>query len=150
MARNNLSSTIPESLAKLRHLRVLDLSNQISQGGQGIFGRLIDFSHNLELSQVYLPGNALSGTIPSYLFGRSPISTDLIIDLRGNSLTGTIPSELRRFDKINILLADNRIEAISDKFCYKSLWMMGDVDDFGCVSYEIICPRNSHMKYMST
>ena len=74
----------------LKHLEILDLSNQI----QGLTGTIPNkVSLLTHLTKLHLSGNKLSGTIP---FDLGYLTKLRELDISSNELTGTIPTEIGR------------------------------------------------------
>ena len=145
LADNKLSGTLPLSLNGLKNLKALSLSDQLSKGGNGISGKLIDFSQNENLSSIFINSNKLSGSIPASFLSKSDNTKLYSIDLSDNVLTGVIPGELSRFDRISIDLTKNHIVGIDPELCKKETWMDRNVALYQCDA--IICPAGTYNKY---
>lgn len=99
------------------------------------FRRLFDASNN-----------DLTGAIPDNFLAGSATDKLISINLRNNAITGTIPIELRRFDELDINLADNKILAIPAELCGISGWMGGRIGEVESCS-AILCPRGSFNQF---
>ncbi|KAI3962677.1 hypothetical protein MKW92_006106 [Papaver armeniacum] len=111
LSHNNLTGAFPSCFVKLKHLRMIHLSNNKLHGALPPPARdllMIDLSNNKfsgkistefgkRLSNAYvitLSGNNLSGTIPSSLFPTKPKFETDSIDLSNNQLSGIIPTNI--------------------------------------------------------
>ena len=102
LARNNLTGTLPASLADLTDLETLDL------GGNQLHGPLPAGVGGLRaLETLDLSGNRLSGTLPAGVGGLAALET---LDLGGNRLHGAIPAALGDLADLETLdLGGNRL-----------------------------------------
>ena len=90
--QNNLSDSLPASLAQLSMLQIL------AMGGNGFGGDIPEELGNLsQLRYLWLWGNQMTGTIPASLGQLSNLN---ILSLNGNNLSGNIPSELGWCDNL--------------------------------------------------
>ena len=111
-------------------------------------GKLPKFDTHPFLNEIYLDGNAFTGTIPHTFLKAFNASDDetVTIGLEQNKLTGTVPRELLKFDSLVLNIAGNQIEAFDSQICdsdnngYEDVsgWMNGMVELFGCDA--ILCP----------
>ncbi|OWM81123.1 hypothetical protein CDL15_Pgr007154 [Punica granatum] len=112
---NNITGLIPVALTRLPQLRVLDLS---SNGfiGNVPSGFCSSSSYSPLLEKLQLPGNYLSGTVPSEL---GNCKTLRAIDLSFNSLSGEIPKEIWALPKLSdlIMWANNLTGEIPEGIC---------------------------------
>lgn len=151
---NNLwSGTLPTELNDMVNLRDFSIHNSPSTAKNdaamspakqpGITGPLLSFGNMPFLSMMYLDGNYLTGTIPAD-FLRHNNNTDeaVSISLRNNNITGAVPKALERFEKLNLDLVGNPIDAIPLELCSKGGWMGGLVEEFGCDA--ILCPNGTY------
>lgn len=115
-------------------------------------GKLPKFDTHPFLNEIYLDGNAFTGTIP-WDFLKAFNATDdetVTIGLENNDLTGTIPKELLKFDSLVLNVVGNEIEGFDTDICdsqnnaYDEAhgWMNGMVELFGCDA--ILCPVNTY------
>mmetsp|Transcript_36712 Transcript_36712/g.88748 ORF Transcript_36712/g.88748 Transcript_36712/m.88748 type:complete len:2674 (+) Transcript_36712:708-8729(+) len=157
LAENAFTGSIPRELNDLTNLRFLSLQREggilgtsdigIDQGlnslpGQGLTGALPSFEGLPYLSELYLGGNRLTGSIPfTFLDGVIDTSSLVKVDLTSNALTGTIPASLTQFDRMSFFAGGNRITGIADGLCDKSNWLGGDVGTSGCNA--ILCPAET-------
>lgn len=95
------------------------------------------------LEVLQLDGNALSGAIPTTFVSNSALRH---IDLRNNQLTGTVPETLTSFGAIDLFLAGNHIEELSDKFCWQDSWNGGAVGQLESCD-AILCPPDTSNPY---
>ena len=132
LSENDIFGTLPSALNNLSSLQVLFI-NSFTRNGAGITGPLLSFSNLIDLRELSLGSNTLTGSIPiDFLSGIARTNDDVTIILKSNRLTGTVPGQLGNFQKLNIDLTGNRIVAINETLCLKSLWMNGAVGSFGC------------------
>ena len=100
LARSGLSGAIPPDVARLRRLRVLDLSEIGTQTESTLTGEIptgIGYLENLEV--LNLGASGLSGSIPPALGGLTELK---VLDLSGR-LTGRIPNELGELTNLEVL-----------------------------------------------
>ena len=130
VANNQLSSTIPTELGRLREMRsnlewhnnaLTSIPSELGQlenmayGPPGLFTNPLASTIPTEMGQVNkiasfaLSEASLTSTIPSELGQLSHLVHNL--DLSGNALSGPIPTELGRLDKIHSVIAlyDNSV-----------------------------------------
>ena len=93
---NNLTGTLPSTLANLTNLRGLGLTRNYSLGGP-IPDALATLAN---LEYMALSFNALTGSIPAAL-GSMPNLTSLEVNY--NQLTGSIPAELGNLANLEVL-----------------------------------------------
>jgi Leucine-rich repeat (LRR) protein len=120
LSRNSFSGPLPLELESLLSLKYLSLSEQISSISNGLTGPILSFQKSLNLTDLHIHKNQLSGAIPSNFLQNVSLSQEVRIDLHSNRLNGTLPLELARFDKMTLDLADNKIEGIPQGLCEKS------------------------------
>ncbi|XP_047052690.1 receptor protein-tyrosine kinase CEPR1-like [Lolium rigidum] len=101
----------PESLTRLRRLRVLILSTTSMRGGVPAW-----LGNMTTLTDLELSGNFLTGRIPPSL-GR--LANLEFLELYYNELSGTIPNELGNLTRLaDVDLSENRLSgAIPDSLC---------------------------------
>jgi len=142
LAGNRLSGPFPTPLAELKSLKYLDLSDQVPRGG-GITGELPSFANAVNLQELYLNQNKLSGVIPSDFLKNAGDSGSngggfVTVDLRYNYIFGSVPASLlsNNFDNLTLLLAENELDGIDDEICTVEtdmpMWNGGDMEEFGC------------------
>lgn len=142
LAGNMLTGEIPNSLMQLPSLVHLNLSDQAPRGG-GLTGNLPSFSALLNLKELYLNKNKLSGSIPEDfldgVYGQS-----VYVDLRKNNISGSVPQVLAEsFDDLTLLLASNQITDIPQSICdLLPSWNSGDLKQYGCDG--LLCPKGSY------
>jgi Leucine-rich repeat (LRR) protein len=99
LLRNNiLDGTIPDEIAGLSTLNVLDLSDNSLRGGipAGISGLS-------ELKELRLSENRLSESLPSELGSLSELS---FLDLSGNQLGDTLPDSISQLSNLEVLFLE--------------------------------------------
>ncbi|KAI3969989.1 hypothetical protein MKW92_014111 [Papaver armeniacum] len=98
----NVTGSIPQSITKLKHLRMLAL------GSLSLSGPVPNFLNQLSaLTYLDLSYNQFSGSIPPSLSDLNNIET---IHLGGNKLTGSIPESFGRFTGMDSLeLSGNKL-----------------------------------------
>ena len=96
LPENNLSGSIPSSLALLPGLRYLSLYGNPKMGGP-IPDELGGLSN---LASLRLGGNAIEGTIPAEL---GQLTKLVYLDLQWNELSGSIPPELGQLTRLRFL-----------------------------------------------
>ncbi|TXG48419.1 hypothetical protein EZV62_027713 [Acer yangbiense] len=101
-SRNQINGSIPYEFGNLKHLFVVDLSDNKLDGPIPA-----SLGHLTNLSILDLSYNSLIGPIPASLGHLTNLS---ILDLRYNSLIGPIPASLGHLTKLNTLgLSKNQI-----------------------------------------
>ncbi|CAI9098085.1 OLC1v1034666C1 [Oldenlandia corymbosa var. corymbosa] len=85
LSRKNLTGSIPSEFTKLSSLVELWLD------GNALSGTIPDFSGCPNLKIIHLENNHLTGELPSSLAGLSNLRE---LDVQNNSLSGTVPSDL--------------------------------------------------------
>ena len=137
LSENNIIGTIPSEISRMTSLRSLFIDS-FTKRSVGLSGPMPDFSGAVNLKEIYLNANGLTGTVPADLLsGLEDKDATVTLGLQSNQLTGTVPPELRRFTSLNIDLAGNQITGIDD-LCDNGDWMSGLVGKFGCDA--ILCP----------
>lgn len=122
---NALSGILPGSFNELESLRVLDLSNQWSF--KKLSGPLVAFNSNPLLTHVDLSGNRFAGTVPPSFLSAVERSLPLHVNLSSNELFGAIPGSFDYFQRLEIDLTGNMIDAMPSFLCDNSDWMGGNV-----------------------
>jgi Leucine-rich repeat (LRR) protein len=117
---NSLTGTLPRPLLNLTDLKYLNFADQVSSGGQGLSGSLLDFAGLKNLQELYLQRNNIGGSLPSTFLGDVSTSETVTVDIRFNNLTGAIPLGLTRISDLKLYLANNRIDSIPDGICSMS------------------------------
>jgi len=142
LAGNMLTGEIPSSLMQLPSLSHLNLSDQAPRGG-GLTGNLPSFSALLNLKELYLNKNKISGSIPDD-FLEAVYGESVVVDLRKNEISGSIPLILAEsFDDLTLLLANNHITDIPQSICdLQPGWNKGDLKQYGCDGF--LCPKGSY------
>eukprot|EP00562_Extubocellulus_spinifer_P013816 CAMPEP_0178558590 /NCGR_PEP_ID=MMETSP0697-20121206/10490_1 /TAXON_ID=265572 /ORGANISM="Extubocellulus spinifer, Strain CCMP396" /LENGTH=2669 /DNA_ID=CAMNT_0020191701 /DNA_START=259 /DNA_END=8268 /DNA_ORIENTATION=- len=136
--QNSLHGTIPVELEGLTRIQHIDLSDQISRGGPGLTGNLPRFANLLDMTELYLYKNNLSGDIPAdFLFGEYK-TAELQVDLRENKLTGGVSAGLAQLSKLSIYLAGNMLSTeIPPEICAMSF-----TRGYGCNG--VMCPPGTY------
>jgi Leucine-rich repeat (LRR) protein len=158
LAENSFVGTIPRELNDLSNLRFLSLQREggilgtndvgINQGanslpGVGLTGTLPPFDGLPYLTELYLGGNGLTGSIPfTFLDGVIDTSSLIKVDLTSNDLTGIVPASLTQFDQMSLFIGGNRITGIAEGLCNKASWLGGAVGTSGCNA--ILCPAGTY------
>lgn len=138
LAKNSLTGPLPEVIGGLTALNAFTVKDQVSKGG-GLTGGILSFSSAPKLTNLVLAGNLFEGKIPTNLLQMVSLDEYIIADLSSNILTGEVPGQLARFERLNILAADNIISGIDSRLCAMDDWMGGNVREFGCAA--ILCPE---------
>lgn len=112
---NNITGPIPLSLTRLPQLRVLDLSSNAFSGNVPS-GFCSSPSSSTSLEKLLLPGNYISGTLPSELGNCKNLTA---IDLSFNNLNGEIPREIWALPNLSdlIIWANNLTGEIPEGIC---------------------------------
>ncbi|CAM6111058.1 unnamed protein product [Calypogeia fissa] len=98
---NTFNYSLPSELGNLNHLEVLTIT--FCQ----VTGQIPPSLGNLNLTKLFLAGNALQGPIPSELGNLKRLQS---LDLSQNSLTGQIPDELMYFPELqDFILWENNL-----------------------------------------
>ena len=125
LSENYLTATIPSEINKATMLERLDVRHQL--GRKTIEGYFPNFSNATRLRFIDASNNALSHELPESLLASSEVShSSIVIDLDNNDISGTIPLSLRAFPRLDLRLANNRIEQIPDELCSQSEWYVQD------------------------
>lgn len=98
LSNNNLTSTVPESIWKMKNLTVLDLHSNAFTGPP--LPTNIVTHKNEALSFLSLHENAFSGQIPASIGMFEKLSH---LDLSGNLITGSIPKEMEYLSHLRYL-----------------------------------------------
>ncbi|XP_019195839.1 PREDICTED: receptor-like protein 12 [Ipomoea nil] len=106
LSGNALNGTIPSWIFSIPSLRKLDLSqNQFIGQHPGILTESLNASRLKNLETLSLYGNALNGTIPSWIFS---IPSLAYLDLSQNQFTGQLPG-ISSESLISVVLSDNQL-----------------------------------------
>lgn len=145
LARNYLTGSIPGEFSSLNKLEQLSLYDQL--GETSISGKLPSFENAPNLWFFDISDCDLTGTIPSN-FMKNSIHRNATVTLvmKNNEISGTIPSSLKQFDALDIDLAGNKIEAISNDLCQKGGWMKGEVSMVGGCD-AILCSKGHYNEH---
>lgn len=73
-------------------------------------------------------------------------NASIAVYLRNNDITGTIPVELKRFESLDIDLADNKILQIPPDLCVLGDWMGGKAAVVGTCN-AILCPQGTFNQF---
>jgi len=121
LSLNYLEGSIPSEINQISTLEKLDIRHQL--GPKPIEGRLPDFANATRLHFIDLSNNALSFTLPETLLASSSVAdSDILVDLNNNDISGGIPSTYKRFAKLDLRLANNRIDQIPHELCAQGGW----------------------------
>lgn len=131
MGGNSFVGVLPSFLQSLSNVKVMDFSDQTSNGGSGLQGLLLDLSGLSQLKELHLQQNQLSGAIPETFLNSVSSSDPVLIDLQFNKLTGSIPAGLSQKANVNIYLGGNKIDTIPQSICATS-WNERDSSMSGC------------------
>ena len=138
LAENAFTGHVPRSVNNLPKLRVFSVHNNVERKGR-LTGKIPSFNHAFNIDEVYLSGNAFTGSIPTNFLRLTNRTENLVtVAIRDNELTGTIPTELLRFQSLNLELTGNMITGLPENLCAKGSWMSGLVETYGCDA--IMCP----------
>ena len=141
MDETQVKGPFPEEVGDLTQLRYLSIQNNDADSGK-ITGPLPSFANLGNLRELYLNGNAFTGTIPPNFLEKSVGTERLVtVGLKNNNLTGELPSELSRFKKLQIDVQGNRLNNVAVELCEMKKWNGGLVGAFGCDA--ILCPRDT-------
>jgi len=152
---NMLSGSLPDEIQNLVNLETLSLTQNYFTGtvpglnnfhrlktlrldDNNFSGPLLDFSTHVKLKTLDLSGNTITGIIPSTLLSSVSSDEEIFLDLSSNRLRGKVPGELKRFEKMTLLLRDNFLEGIDPELCGSIGWNDGDVNDYECDG--LLCP----------
>jgi Leucine-rich repeat (LRR) protein len=106
------------------------------KSGPRLSGSLPSFNRLPQLTDLYLQGNEIQGSIPNDFVSAS--QSVEIIRLSSNLLTGGVPEDLASIPKLSLELEGNQIEEFPKSFCEKKDWMSGAIEAYGCVGF--LCP----------
>ncbi len=141
LSENSITGTLPTELNLLSNLVILSL-HRSTRNGPGIKGPLLAFDQLVNVQELYLGGNSISGSIPKNFFNSAADGDELYVELADNLITGTIPSSLAKFESLSIILTGNKISGIENDICSKTNWLNGEVGNYGCDA--ILCPPGSY------
>mmetsp|Transcript_16074 Transcript_16074/g.24004 ORF Transcript_16074/g.24004 Transcript_16074/m.24004 type:complete len:2620 (-) Transcript_16074:183-8042(-) len=159
LSENYFVGTIPDSINNMQNLQVLAISGEGSTFDQSGARRLSRSSRNLQLApgltgtlptfdglkkleEIYLGSNSLNGKIPyNFLSGIEDKTKPIVVELEGNYLAGVVPASLTQFDKLELILNDNRFSGIAPGLCSMGNWLDGAVGAFDCDG--LLCPKNT-------
>ena len=143
LSQNALTGTLPSDLERITKLKYLDLSDQATLG-RGIFGNLLAFSMQTDLTELYLQHNNLDGVIPATFLASVKNDQLVTVDLRYNRFGGNIPLELGNILRLNLYISSNLFQSIPPSLCIND-WNGGDVDKYGCDG--LLCPLGTFNAY---
>lgn len=142
LEENKFTGTIASEINQMIGLRYLSIGNTGANAGR-LTGPLPSFTDLVHLRELFLPGNALTGSIPSdFLLNSATTQKAVTINLSSNLLSGKVPVSLAQFDHLEIDLTANRIAGIHNGLCHKKKWMDGLVGEYGCDA--ILCPKGTY------
>ena len=122
------------------------LLDSYTRRSAGLSGPLPSFDGMPDLREVYLNENSLTGTISNDFLGSVlNVHEQIKVGLKGNRIEGSLPKALKRFQKLDIDLADNLITSIHPDLCENDYWMGGYVEDYHCNA--ILCPAGYYNQY---
>ncbi len=119
-------------------LEVLALFRR-EKSGPRLSGSLPSLNKLPQLTDLYLQGNAIRGSIPEDFLSSSRSLE--VVRLGSNMLTGKLPEGLGTVPMLSLEIEDNMINGFPEKFCENKNWMEGAVDAFGCDA--ILCSPGS-------
>ena len=138
MSDNLISGTIPKEVSNLRNLQLFSVF-RLFKPGPKLSGPLPSFNKHPKLTDLYLEGNALTGSIPNdFLRGSARAH---LVTLSHNSLVGGVPASLDSIDRLNLQLEGNQITGFPPAFCNNTAWMDGAIKAVGCPGF--LCPVGS-------
>jgi Leucine-rich repeat (LRR) protein len=157
---NEFSGLIPAGISLLSDLHLLNLStnhfrgilpewlgttltnlNELYLENNMLTGQLLSFNKAPNLIRLYLNGNELTQNIPANFLQGLTGTEPVVVNLDNNQLSGLVPDSLDTLETIplKITLAGNQYTGFNSlALCDNSIWMDGEVSDFGCDA--IICP----------
>ena len=142
LSENRFIGTIPSEMSAMMSLRSLFIDS-FTRRSVGLSGQMPDFSGAVNLREIYLNANGLTGTVPADLLSNlEDKDTTVTLGLKSNQFTGTVPTELKRFGNLNIDLAGNQITGVDQELCSMGDWMSGLVGRFNCDA--ILCPPGTY------
>ncbi len=122
------------------------LIDSYTRRGAGLSGPVPQFDGMIGLREIYLNENSFTGTISNdFLGGVSDVRQRIKVGLKGNRIEGSLPKALRRFQKLDIDLADNLITSIHPDLCSNDYWMSGYVESYNCDA--ILCPAGYYNQF---
>lgn len=147
LGQNTFSGSLPTELDNLTNLQLLAFQREKGkEKGVGISGLLPPLDNHRKLTTVYLENQNLNGRLhPDFLL-ECPVSEEVEANLSNNNLEGEVSRSLQNKQYLSLLLANNKIEAVSPdvfdaetNFCPSiGDWMGGDVAEIGCDAF--LCP----------
>lgn len=138
LAENLLYGQIPHELSEMPSLEVFDVFRR-GKSGPRLSGVLPSFDKLPQLTDLYLQGNSIQGSIPENFVSASRSLE--VVRLGYNLLTGNVPESLGAIPALSLELEGNMIQGFPDSFCQKKDWMEGAVETFGCDGF--LCPPGS-------
>jgi len=141
-AENQLKGPLPEEIKYMGNLRTFSVHNNDPDTGAHT-GPLPKFDTFPFLNEIYLDGNAFTGSIPSNFLHAFQGTADetVTIGLENNNLSGSIPVSFLKFDSLVLNVIGNNISSFDDRICDDGNiynWMNGLVELYGCDA--ILCP----------
>ena len=138
LSENLLFGQIPNELSSMPNLQIFSAFRR-EKSGPRLFGSLPPLGKLPQLTDLYLQGNEIDGTIPANFLSSSR-SAQVVI-LSSNLLTGEVPSDLASLPSLNLQLEGNQITNFSPAICENKDWMNGTVGLYGCNAF--LCPPGS-------
>ena len=135
LAENLLYGQIPDVLSSMPNMVVFSAFRS-EKSGPRLSGYLPPFHRSPQLTDLYLQGNEIQGSIPPNFLSAS-LSAELI-KLGNNLLTGEVPADLETIPGLTIQLEGNELTGFPKTFCDKADWMGGNIGTYGCNAF--LCP----------
>ncbi|KAK9082070.1 hypothetical protein Syun_031469 [Stephania yunnanensis] len=171
LSRNGFTGKVPDNMGNMQKLQVLSLSrnNQLGSSGHaddlkflssinstvlrviqasdcqlsGILHKSLAIISFIQLEELILSGNQISGIIPSEIFIKLPNLT--ILQLSDNFLTGNIPQDIGKLNNLRVLtLGNNNLSGRIPSSINNLAWLL--YLELNHNNFEGVVPNTSNLQ----